>query len=233
MDIDAVTSSYARWAPVYDRTFGAITEVGRRKAAEYVNRQEPGELLEVGVGTGLSLPRFDRGHKITGVDYSHDMLAKAETRVGRMGLPNVEDLRQMDARKLDFDDDRFDTVVAMHVISVVPDPDRVMAEMVRVLKPGGRLVMTNHFARERGVLGYLSRRTARFADQLGWHSDFDIRVVTDTPGLREIERRRLPPLGMMTLLVLEKDASALHDRPLARNGAAPRTGVGSAEPRTT
>ncbi|MWD26106.1 methyltransferase domain-containing protein [Aquicoccus sp. SCR17] len=204
MDIDAVTTSYARWAPVYDRTFGAITNAGRRRAGAYVSAFDAPDVLEVGVGTGLALPHYGRHCRVTGVDFSDEMLEKARERVREEKLGHVRDLLQMDARHLDFPDDSFDVVVCMHVISVVPEPRRVMAEIARVLKPGGRAVITSHFARETGVLARLERWAAPFANTLGWHSDFDRAEVTETPGLRLVEESSLPPMGMMTFMVLEK-----------------------------
>ena len=207
LDINAARSVYARWAPFYDQTFGAITQPARRTAARQVTGRPGSELLEVGVGTGLSLPHFPSGLRITGVDICEEMLAQARQRVDRLRISGVEALHRMDARDLGFASGRFDTVVAMHTLSVVPEPGRVMAEMVRVLKPGGRLVISNHFAREQGLMAQLTRRTARFADRIGWHSDFDIGIVTGTPGLTLVKRRRLPPAGLMTLLIFEKSAT--------------------------
>ncbi|GGL98337.1 SAM-dependent methyltransferase [Pseudooceanicola nanhaiensis] len=204
MDIDAVKSSYARWAPIYDRTFGAATRSGRTASVEFMNAEAGPEILEVGVGTGLALPLYAPGKRVTGVDYSDEMLARAAARVEAEGLTHVAGLRQMDARELDFPDASFDAVAAMHMISVVPEPERVMAEMVRVLRPGGVMVVTNHFARETGGLARIERFMAPFANVLGWHSDFDKSVVTGTPGIALRETRALPPVGMMTLLILER-----------------------------
>ena len=145
---------------------------------------------------------------MTGIDFSEEMLAKARARVRAEKLNHVHALRQMDARTLDFPDASFDAVAAMHVISVVPDPDRVMAEITRVLRPGGKLVVTNHFARDTGLLARIERLSAPFANVLGWHSDFALGVVTETPGLRLVEQRPLPPMGMMTFLVMEQVQAA-------------------------
>ena len=204
MEPDAVTKSYARWAPVYDRTFGAATTRGRRAAVDHINASGAERVLEVGVGTGLALPYYRAGLKVTGIDFSAEMLAKARDRVDRERLDAVEALRQMDARALDFPDETFDAVAAMHVISVVPEPERVMAEIARVLRPGGEVVITNHFARDRGLLARLERISAPFADLLGWHSDFRRDTVLKEDALSVAEERPLPPLGMMTFLVLRK-----------------------------
>lgn len=203
MEIEAVQSSYARWAPVYDKTFGAVTRVGRRRAVEFVNGLE-GSVLEVGVGTGLSLQHYKPDLQVTGIDFSADMLAKAQAKVEHMDLKQVVALRQMDARALDFPDSSFDTVAAMHVLSVVPDPEKVMAEIARVLKPGGRVVITNHFVRKQGLLAFLERISAPFANTIGWHSDFELETVLQEPSLEIEEQRPLPPVGMMTFLVLRK-----------------------------
>lgn len=204
MDIDAVKTSYARWAPIYDRTFGAITKSTRQAAVQSINGLDVRDVLEVGVGTGLALPEYAPGLRVTGIDFSDEMLAKACARVKHLRLHQIVNLRQMDARELDFPDESFDAVAAMHMISVVPDPRRVMTEITRVLRPGGRLVVTNHFARERGALARLERGFAPFADLLGWHSDFPIEIVTGTPGLRVVENSRKPPMKLMTYLMLEK-----------------------------
>lgn len=203
MDIKAVESSYARWAPVYDKTFGAVTRAGRRRTVEFINCHG-GSVLEVGVGTGLSLPHYAPEVSITGIDFSEDMLAKARQRVAEKALQNVTALRQMDARELDFPDNSFDTVAAMHVLSVVPEPERVMAEICRVLKPGGKVVISNHFKSTQGVLASIEKFSAPFANVLGWHSDFAIETVLQEERLKLEQQEALPPFGLMTFLVLSK-----------------------------
>jgi phosphatidylethanolamine/phosphatidyl-N-methylethanolamine N-methyltransferase len=203
MEIEAVRQSYARWAPVYDYTFGAVTSVGRRRAVQYLSKLG-GDVLEVGVGTGLALPYYGKNVTVTGIDYSAEMLEKAREKVSEKGLTQVRSLLRMDARSLDFPDNHFDAVAAMHIVSVVPDPERVVAEMARVCKPGGRVVIVNHFAREKGILALIERLSARFPNTLGWHSDFEKSRVLGVPGLRILKERNLPPLGLMTLLVLHK-----------------------------
>ncbi|GGH34453.1 phosphatidylethanolamine N-methyltransferase /phosphatidyl-N-methylethanolamine N-methyltransferase [Cribrihabitans marinus] len=205
MDIKAVESSYARWAPVYDRTFGVITQAGRRRAVRHINSRE-GSVLEVGVGTGLSLRHYAPHLRVTGIDYSEEMLKKARAKVAELALENVEGLHRMDARDIDFPDDHFDTIAAMHVLSVVPDPERVMAEIARICKPGGQVVITNHFVRSEGILAFLERVSAPLANVIGWHSDFEIDTVLGREELQPEVHEPLPPLGMMTFLVLRKTA---------------------------
>lgn len=204
MELDAVAKSYARWAPVYDRTFGAITHAGRRRATGFANRVG-GAVLEVGVGTGLALPFYASHMQVTGIDFSEDMLAKAREKVAEQRLSHVRQLRQMDARDLDFADATFDTVCAMHIMSVVPEPEQVMAEMARVCRPGGHVLITNHFAAEgRSAMARIERLFAPLSDLLGWHSDFARARVLGDPRLELVEEDGLPPLGMMTYLRLRR-----------------------------
>ncbi|MCX7890177.1 MAG: methyltransferase domain-containing protein [Rhodobacteraceae bacterium] len=203
MELRAVEASYARWAPVYDRTFGAVTRSGRATAVAWINRRG-GRVLEVGVGTGLALAHYRRDCAVTGIDASAEMLARARARVLRDDLAQVRDLRLMDARQLDFADDSFDSVAAMHVISVVPEPERVMAEMARVCRPGGEVVIVGHYRRERGMLSVLERAFAPLAEVIGWHSDFDRARILGEADLRLVAERTLPPFGIMTLSVFRK-----------------------------
>lgn len=163
-----------------------------------------GRVLEVGVGTGLALPHYGDSVEVTGIDFSLDMLSKAEAKVAELGLSRVAALRQMDARHLDFPDAAFDGVAAMHTLSVVPEPERVVAEIARVLRPGGIVVVTNHFARKKGLLAKVERVAAPLSDLLGWHSDFERQRILGEPSLTVVEEASLPPVGMMTLLVLRK-----------------------------
>lgn len=203
MELQAVEKSYARWAPVYDRTFGALTNVGRRRAAALLS-ELGGSVLEVGVGTGLALRYYGPQVVVTGIDYSTAMLEKARAKVAAEGLRNVTALHQMDARNLDFPSEGFDHVAAMHVISVVPEPERVMSEIARLVRPGGSVVIVNHFARETGGLALAERVAAPLANLLGWHSDFDRARVLGEPSLTLTEEYTLPPVGMMTLMRLVK-----------------------------
>jgi len=204
MELEAVAKSYARWAPVYDRTFGAVTHAGRRRATGFANAVG-GSVLEVGVGTGLALPFYAPHLQVTGIDFSEEMLAKAQEKVAEQGLTHVKALRQMDARALDFPAASFDTVCAMHILSVVPEPERVMAEMARVCRPGGHVLVVNHFAAEgSGLMARIERAAAPLSDLLGWHSDFERDRVLGEAGLELVEEEGLPPLGLMTYLRLRR-----------------------------
>ncbi|ODA67725.1 putative methyltransferase YcgJ [Methyloligella halotolerans] len=204
MDTDSVLHAYRRWAPVYDTTFGKVAAAGRKHAVEMINRRE-GRVLEVGVGTGLSLPAYRNHLKVTGIDLSPEMLSKARDKVERLGLDFVEELHEMDATNLEFPDDSFDTVVAMYVMTVVPDPEKVMAELERVCAPGGEVILVNHFSQEDGFRGWFERRMAPLADQLGWHPVFPVETVLVRDDLRMTESHSLRPCGLFTMLRFTKE----------------------------
>ena len=204
MDVDSVRHAYRRWAPVYDFTFGIVAEAGRKHAVQIINRRK-GRVLEVGVGTGLSLPCYGSQLTITGIDLSPDMLAKARDKVTSKKLGNVDGLHEMDAGALAFPDESFDTVVAMYVMTVVPDPERVMRELERVCAPGGEVILVNHFSEDEGMRGLVERKLAPFADLLGWRPVFGLDRVLVCDDLRLAERRSLRPFGLFTMLRFVKE----------------------------
>ncbi len=213
LDEDDVRDAYRRWAPVYDYTFGKVSTAGRRHAVEIINGSA-GKVLEVGVGTGLSLPEYKPHLSITGIDLAPEMLQKARERVEAENLKNVTGLYEMDAGNLQFADASFDTVVAMYVITVVPDPAKVMRELARVVKPGGVVMLVNHFSQEEGVRGWVERKMAPFADLVGWHSVFDVSRVMICDDLKLMERRSLRPWGIFTMMRFHKEANSTQ-RPVA------------------
>jgi len=203
MDEAAIRIAYRRWAPVYDNTFGRVAAEGRKHAVELINKRQ-GSVLEVGVGTGLSLPGYRRDLEIAGIDLSPDMLETARERVAAERLTNVTGLHEMDAGDLKFPDATFDTVAAMYVMTVVPEPEKVMRELARVCCPGGEVLIVNHFSSEDGMRGWVERRMAPFADKLGWRPVFDIDRVMVCNDLQLIEKRGLRPLGLFTMMRFRK-----------------------------
>jgi phosphatidylethanolamine/phosphatidyl-N-methylethanolamine N-methyltransferase len=221
MDAASVRHAYKRWAPVYDFTFGQVAEAGRRHAVKIINSRK-GRVIEVGVGTGLSLPCYGKHLTITGIDLSPEMLEKARGRVTRHKLDNVAGLHEMDAGALAFPDESFDTVVAMYVLTVVPEPERVMRELERVCAPGGEVILVNHFSQEEGMRGFLERKLAPFADKIGWRPVFEFERVLVCDDLRLAERRALRPFGLFTMLRFIKEPGFGIAPQLAREALAPR-----------
>jgi phosphatidylethanolamine/phosphatidyl-N-methylethanolamine N-methyltransferase len=205
LDNTAVRKAYRRWAPVYDNTFGRVAAVGRRRAVSYINTRG-GRVLEVGVGTGLSLPAYEPHLEIVGLDISPEMLVKARGRALR--LDHVLGLVQMDAAALGFADGAFDTVVAMYVMTVVPDPAAVMRELARVCAPGGEVILVNHFSQEHGVRGWLEHKMAPLAETLGWHPVFETDQVMVCPELALQEQTPMWPMGLFSMLRFVKQADA-------------------------
>jgi phosphatidylethanolamine/phosphatidyl-N-methylethanolamine N-methyltransferase len=218
IDSTAVKRAYRRWAPIYDLTFGRIAEAGRRHAVKLINRRR-GSVLEVGVGTGLSLPAYRPHLEIVGIDLSADMLTKARKRIRDKKLENVRGLYEMDAAALEFADDSFDTVVAMYVMTVVPDPEKVMKELERVCAPGGEVILVNHFSMDNGIRGWVERKLAPLAAMLGWHPVFPVERVMGFHELRLAERRPLWPFGLFTMLRFVNQTEIAADSRLEKDHA--------------
>jgi phosphatidylethanolamine/phosphatidyl-N-methylethanolamine N-methyltransferase len=159
-----------------------------------------GRVLEVGVGTGLALPRYKSHLRVTGVDLSPDMLLRARNRVARHKLSNIEALVEMDATALEFPDASFDISTAMYVMTVVPEPREVMLELARVTKPGGHVVIVNHFSAAKGPRAAIEKRLSNFADVLGWRPEFPVETLFVSDKLQLHSKRELHPFGLFTLL---------------------------------
>ena len=208
-DIDraGVAKAYGRWAPVYDLVFGAVFERGRQAAIAAAERIG-GRILEVGVGTGISLPGYSSQNRIVGIDLSEPMLRKAQQRVRALGLGNVETLAVMDARNLAFADSFFDAVVAQYVITAVPDPEATLDDFIRVLKPGGELILVNHIGAESGPRRAFELAFAPLARRLGWRPEFPWARLTAWAakhgGVSLTERRPMPPMGHFSLIRYRK-----------------------------
>ena len=204
---DSIARAYGRWAPVYDRVFGQVFARGRA-AAIAASERIGGRILEVGVGTGLSLPDYSRSNRITGIDIAEPMLRKAQERVKALGLTNIDALSVMDATKLAFPDASFDVVVAQFVITAVPDPDGTLDEFARVVRPGGEIVLVNHIGAEHGARAVFEAGFAPIARRLGWRPEFRFARLTDwaarNGSVRLVERRPLPPFGNFTLIRFSK-----------------------------
>jgi phosphatidylethanolamine/phosphatidyl-N-methylethanolamine N-methyltransferase len=173
VESDFVERVYERLASVYDLIFGPTLHPGRLHARERMVIAPGDRILEVGVGTGINIALYPSGCHITGIDLSASMLDKARERVARQGVRNVR-LLEMDAGNLTFEDDSFDIVYAPYLVSVVPDPVKVVQEMRRVCRPGGRIVILNHFRSANPVLSRIERAISPMTVHIGFKSDLDL-----------------------------------------------------------
>jgi phosphatidylethanolamine/phosphatidyl-N-methylethanolamine N-methyltransferase len=212
-DIDqrSVTRAYALWAPVYDLVFGAVFDPGRRAAmaaTEQACGPSGGRILEVGVGTGISLPDYRRENRIVGVDLCEPMLRKARERATEHELDNVETLAVMNAERLALPDRSFDVVVAQFVITAVPHPEATLDEFVRVTRPGGEIVLVNHIGADAGPRRVFEVCFAPLARRLGWRPEFRLARIADWAarhgGVRLLECRPVRPLGHFSLIRFER-----------------------------
>ena len=200
MDIGAIEHAYRRYARVYDIVFGGIFQPGRKAIVERMHCSPGEHVLEVGVGTGLSFSLYPKHILVTGIDISRDMLALAEARKTRDQLSNIVQLSVMDAENMAFRDNSFDKVVAMHVASVVPNPERLVDEMRRVCKPNGSLIFVNHFHSQNPVMGALESLIAPWSSQLGFRPDFSLDRFMHKSGLMTTDIRPVNIFNFCTMV---------------------------------
>lgn len=203
MDTRSVALAYGRWAPIYDAIFGPVFRRGREAAVQAAERIG-GRILEVGVGTGLSLPSYSKTNRIVGIDISEPMLAKARERVERQNLSHVEAIQRGDAEKLDFPDESFDVLVAQYVVTAIPNPERALDEFIRVVRPGGEIILTTRIGAEAGFRGAIERVLMPVTSRLGWRTEFPWARyeawLAASPKVKLLEKRALPPLGHFYLV---------------------------------
>jgi phosphatidylethanolamine/phosphatidyl-N-methylethanolamine N-methyltransferase len=207
MDTDGVARAYGRWAPVYDAIFGPVFRQGRQAAVQAADRIG-GRILEVGVGTGLSLPSYARSSRIVGIDISEPMLEKARARARQ--LSNVEAILVGDAEKLDFETESFDVVV-QDVVTAIPNPERALNEFIRVVRPGGEIILTTRIGAERGLRGAIEGLLMPITSRLGWRTEFSWeryeKWLAASPSVALREKRALPPLGHFYLVRIARLAT--------------------------
>jgi phosphatidylethanolamine/phosphatidyl-N-methylethanolamine N-methyltransferase len=207
-DRETVEQAYDRWAPIYDLVFGGVFSKGRKTAIQATNKIG-GRVLEVGVGTGISLPEYGPHLRIFGTDISEAMLRKAKRRVADLHLKNVEGLVVMDAEKLEFPDDSFDVVMAQYVVTAVPNPEAALDEFVRVLRPGGQLIILTRVSADAGMRRFIEQRLQPVVRPLGFRTaEFAwsryARWLAGAHRMELVERRRVPPLGHFSLIRFRK-----------------------------
>jgi phosphatidylethanolamine/phosphatidyl-N-methylethanolamine N-methyltransferase len=203
---DFVERVYEKLSKVYDLIFGPTLHPGRLVAIERMGIRPGDRILEVGVGTGINTSLYPSNCHMTGVDLSSSMLEKARERVAREGLRNVR-LLEMDAQRLTFADDSFDIVYAPYLVSVVPDPVQVACEMRRVCKPGGKIIILNHFRSANPVLSRLERAISPFTVHIGFKSDLDLPAFLAQAGLQPVSIEKVNVPKIWSLVTCLKDCS--------------------------
>ena len=202
VETDFVEGVYEKLASVYDWFFGPTLHAGRLQAMQRMAISPGDRILEVGVGTGINLALYPRDCELTGIDLSDSMLEKAYERVAEKRMRNVH-LQQMDASRLLFPDASFDIVYAPYLISVVPDPVQVAREMGRVCRPGGRIVILNHFRSTNPIMSWGERLISPFTIHIGFKSDLDLPAFLAQADLQpvSIEKVNIPPIWSLVTCI--------------------------------
>jgi phosphatidylethanolamine/phosphatidyl-N-methylethanolamine N-methyltransferase len=199
MDLAKIERVYTSYAKIYDRIFGKVFHEGRQSIIQNLNAQPHEKILEVGVGTGLALPMYPRHCQIVGIDFSEGMLDQAKQKAAEHRMDHVE-LHRMDAGEMEFKDDSFDTVVAAYVVTAVPDYRKVVSEMIRVCKPGGRIIMLNHFANDNKAIAAIEKVLSPLTKHLGWRTDLALQTVLDGTPLHVTRKQHVNPLRLWALV---------------------------------
>jgi len=207
-DRESVEQAYDRWAPIYDLVFGGVFSKGRDAAIQATNKIG-GRVLEVGVGTGISLPLYSPNVRIFGTDISEAMLKKAKQRVAQGRLKNIEGLAVMDAENLEFPDNSFDVVMAQYVVTAVPNPEAALDEFARVVRPGGELIILTRVSADAGMRRFIEQKLQPVVTRLGFRTaEFAwsryTRWLAEAKGIELVERRLIPPLGHFSLVRFRK-----------------------------
>lgn len=200
MQTESIKRAYRRYAGIYDALFGPVLHPGRKQVLQAITCQPGDRILEVGVGTGLSLPLYPRDVRVTGIDLSGEMLARARERVARELLSHVEALLEMDAEDMNFPPHSFDKVVAMYVVSVARDPARLVAEMRRVCRPGGDIFIVNHFRAENAMARTFEDMLSPLSAFVGFRPNMDLEEFLESTGLEVVRRARVNLFDHWTLL---------------------------------
>lgn len=210
IELSTITRAYAKWAPFYDAVYSRILMQGRTEAVRAAMACGS-DILEVGVGTGLSLEDYPVGYSVTGIDLSKPMLDRAADKIRDKNLTNVTGLCVMDACRLGFRDGSFDAVVGQYMITLVPDAEAALDEFARVVKPGGEIVLVNHIGAEKGLVAMLERAVAPLAKRVGWRSEFQlgrIRAWAESAGFAVVAAKRVGFAGFFTVVRLKDRRAA-------------------------
>lgn len=201
VSLTTVTKAYEKWAPIYDKFYHKLLQPSQLKAVKAA-MENGNRILEVGVGSGLALGYYPRTAEVTGIDLSKPMLEKAAEKIEAQGLDNVTGLAVMDACRLGFRDGTFDAVAGMFMITLVPDAEAALDEFMRVLRPGGEIVLVNHIGAEKGPMAAFETVVAPLAKMLGWRANFPLQRLRDWARSRGFEVIDVDPHGPINYFTL-------------------------------
>ncbi len=219
MDAERVEWFYGTFSRLHDLVYGPLFHQSRRYAVKVLKAGEGETILDVGVGTGLNLPHFPKNCQVIGIDFCEPMLARAKNRLSRRRLTNVTLLR-MDAMQMTFPDNTFDAVFAGMLITTVSDPDRVISEIIRVCKPGGKIVMFNHFQNGNKFISTFEKVFSPIGKRLGFCPDLELGGVLEGKPLMVTEKKSVKPLNLWKVVtcINEKDVNGRGNGNGNRNG---------------
>ncbi|MEK7210072.1 MAG: class I SAM-dependent methyltransferase [Candidatus Binatota bacterium] len=200
---------YSEFAPLYDKIFGKIFYSRLRQVIGDLHIPRGARVLEVGAGTGTSFPAYPRHCQVIGIDLAPDMLARAQGKIRENGWSHLK-VMKMDALQLEFPDDSFDYVMAFHVVTVVPDPVRMVEEAKRVCRPGGRIVIVNHFTSDFPLLGSLTETLDPVTRRLGWRTNLRLRPFIESTELKVEKAYKISKLSLYTVLVGSNHKNGFH-----------------------
>ena len=199
MNLESLERVYTNYSSVYDQTFGKAFNQSREFAVRGLPIAANDEVLEVGVGTGIALPLYPPHCKITGIDLSEGMLKVAQERIDKYRLNHVT-LQRMDAGQMDFEDNSFDLVMAAYVVTAVPDYRKVVSEMIRVCRPGGRIVMLNHFSNGNKLIAAVEKLISPMCQRIGFRTDLSLNHVLESTSLQVTKKEKMNPLRFWYLV---------------------------------
>jgi phosphatidylethanolamine/phosphatidyl-N-methylethanolamine N-methyltransferase len=204
-DIEAHESKlYSEFAPLYDRVFGKIFYSRLERVIDDLEIPPGAQVLEVGAGTGTSFPAYPTHCSVTGVDLAPDMLARARQKIEDNGWIHLKVI-EMNALDLKFSDNSFDFVMAFHVVTVVPDPIRMIAEAKRVCKPNGKIVIVNHFTTDVPLIGSLTKAIDPLTRWLGWRTDLQLKPFIAAAGLTVEKAYKINKASLYTVVLARKE----------------------------
>lgn len=199
MSLESLERVYTQYSPVYDQTFGKAFNQARESVVTGLTIAPNEAVLEVGVGTGMALPLYPRHCRIVGIDLSEGMLKKAEEQIARHSLEHVS-LQRMDAGAMSFEDSSFDLVMAAYVVTAVPDYRKVVAEMIRVCRPGGRVVMLNHFSNGNKYIAAVEKLISPMCRRIGFRTDLSLNHVLEGTALQVTRKEKMNPFQYWCLV---------------------------------